>query len=57
MTSFEAIGRRWWPGGVPPSAVAVVLRAAAGEAERKAARVLGATPVLVALAAVKCWGR
>ena len=57
LLRVEAIGRRWWPGGVPPSAVAVVLRAAAGEAERKAARVLGATPVLVALAAVKCWGR
>ena len=57
LLQVEAVGRRWWPGGVPPSVVGVVLRAAAGEAERKAARVLDVTPLLVALAAVKCWGR
>jgi transcriptional regulator with XRE-family HTH domain len=57
LNAMEVLGRRLWPHGAPLETIQAAASAAQGEAERKAAYTLRATPQAVALAAIRAWGR
>ena len=57
LVALERVLRQMWTGDTPPLVAATALTAAAGEAERKAARVLGVSPVTIAAASFRSWGR